>query len=313
MNPRTIAIVATLLLVIGCSEASSTESAQVGSSAPKGVSAPSTPTATPVPRTPTPTATSVPRTPTPVPSRNSEPTTNHRDEGRKFIDNGQFEKAVGSFSKHIESNPRDVDSYVYRAHSYSELYKYQAAFDDLIIALGLPIALSTDFGSVDSQKMILTVTGALAFELGFFRDAIKYLDRSLSVETTNTASEEDRYSETQWSIQWLIDGYGYLGAGLYAKAVESFTEFIDCSWNGHPGPWQPPSPDGCEVYHHNMFLDVTKTERSGTHPIGFLQRGIAYRELGKSQDAIADFEKAIQLDPNNDRGYAQRASDEMTK
>lgn len=277
MNLCTMAIVATLLLVIGCSGTSSTESAQVVSSAPKDVSASSTPTATPVPPTPTPTATSVPRTPTPVPSRDSEPTTNHRDEGRKFFHNDQPEKSIASFSKHIESNPRDFDSYVYRALSYSQLYKYQDALDDLTIALGLPIALSNEFGSVDGQKSILTITGLMAFELGFFDDAIKHLDSSLDVEVTNTVSEAARYSETQMSIQWLIDGNGYLGAGLYAKAAESFTEFIDCSWNGQPRPWEPQPPKGCEHYHHNMFLDVTKTERSGTHPIGFLQRGIAHR------------------------------------
>ena len=107
----------------------------------------------------------------------------------------------------------------------------------------------------------------------------------------------------------MIDGINYLEAGLYEKAIESFTEFIDCTWSGKP-PVYGSMPEGCTERNYNVFI----TWQGGSeHPIGYFHRGVAYKELGDLQKATSDFTKVIELDPDNSRGFSRKATDAMTK
>ena len=160
---------------------------------------------------------------------------------------------------------------------------------------------------------MFTLISWLSFELGLLDDAILNIDHYMDVEKNLTpASEVARYSATQQSIQWLIQGNGYLASGLYAKAIESFTAFIDCSWNGLPAVEYLTDrifPKGCGEgrYPHNMFLNVTEADPQGSHPVGYFRRGIALERSGEFEKAIADFKQVIALDPNNSRKYSQKA------
>jgi tetratricopeptide (TPR) repeat protein len=174
---------------------------------------------------------------------------------------------------------------------------------------------SDDLESNENEylKYNFSLISYLSFELGLLDDAILNINRYLDVsEKTNTASEVAKYSETYQSIQWLIEGSGYLDSRLYTKAIESFTAFIDCSWNGPPTVEYLTDrifPKGCGEgrYPHNMFLNVTEADPQGSHPIGYFRRGVALRISGEFEEAIADFKQVIALDPDNSLKYSQKA------
>ena len=266
-----------MLLIVGCSE----------ESAP-------TPTATPAPVV--------------APENALDPEINYKEIGIKYLDNGEFELAIQNFSHQIKLHPEDTESYVFRGLANLELYRFQDALNDFNAVLTLPI-MSTDPDEKRNEKKIGFQTVAyLSFELGLFQDAVNNLDNALGVEGGSTpASEFARYSETQRTIQWLVDGVNYLDAGLYENAIKKFTEFIDCSWSGKPlfdDRGAPMIPEGCTEHNHNVFLPF-----DAEHPIGYFHRGVAYKESGDLMKATSDFTKVVELDPDNVRGFSKKATD----
>lgn len=276
-----------------------------------------TSTSTPVP-TANPTATTVSQPiPPNTPSKPPVSELTIRESGIKFLENGQLEKAIQSFSKYIQSHPTDLMSLVLRSDAYRASFEFQNALDDLNIALGIPLIYqipeATKNQENDHKKTLFTMIGLLSFELDLLDDAIRNLDHYLDVdEKTITASEAASHLETQQSIQWLIDGNGYLDTGLYREAIENFTAFIECSWNGSPSSEYLSDliyPKGCghNNYHNNIFLDYSEAYPQGSHPIGYFRRAIALKGLGEVEKALIDFKQVIELDSNNDRKYAQKA------
>jgi tetratricopeptide (TPR) repeat protein len=266
--------------------------------------------------TPTPVAPMVP-----IATATATPSIDYLELAQQYAETEQWEKVIEACTKAIESQPRDSELYFCRAQAYAVLYKYQDALDDLNIVINLPAPIpntpmsSDDLESNENEylKYIFGIISWLSFELGLLEDAILNIDHYLDVGgKTNTASEVAKYSATQKSIQWLIEANGYLDSRLYTQAIEKFTAFIDCSWNGSPPPEylrDMEYPEGCDRDHypHNMFLNVTEADPQGSHPVGYFRRGVALRISGEFEEAIADFKQVIALDPNNSRKYSQKA------
>ena len=70
--------------------------------------------------------------------------------GKSFMTRYDFAQAVFFFTRAIEENPNLAEAYVYRAHAYLVLNKYQEAVDDYQVALELDPAFVEKF--VDSKK-----------------------------------------------------------------------------------------------------------------------------------------------------------------
>ena len=224
----------------------------------------------------------------------------------------KFELAIENISRHIKLYPRDTSAYGIRGFAHAELKKFRDALDDFNVVSTLP-PVSTDPDEVrDGKRGTFQIIAYLYWELGLLQDSYNNLDNLFHVDEdlkTITASEFARNSETQKTIKWLIDGINYLDDGLYGKAIESFTEFIDCTWAGKPPVWGS-MPEGCTEQNHNVFI----TWQGGSeHPIGYFHRGVAYKESGDLQKAASDFTKVIELDPDNSRGFSKKAADTMPK
>ena len=279
-------------------------------------------TATPVPSSPTPTATPKPApTATPIPAPTSKPkpaptststppVTNvpenslDKETAIKYFESDEYELAIENINRHIKSYPNDTSSYVMRGLAHAGLNKFRDALDDFNIVLTLP-SINTEPDDVRNEKRsIFQFIAYLYWELELLQDSFNNLDSLLHVdEKTITSSEFSINSETQRTIKWLIDGINYLNAGLYGKAIERFTEFIDCTWSGKPPVWGS-MPEGCAEHNYNVFItwqDVSE------HPIGYFYRGVAYKELGDLQKATSDFAKIIELDSDNSRGFSRKA------
>ncbi|MBH40916.1 MAG: hypothetical protein CL790_06770 [Chloroflexi bacterium] len=306
-----------LLLIGGCSNDSDVKEQladfETENATPKSVAQTSTPTptSTAISRTqPTSTATpSIQPTSTVVPSTTNQPVTSPDKEiALEYFESNELELGIEHIDRHIKLYPRDTSAYVFRGLAHLRLEKFQAALDDFNIVLTLP-AVSTDPVELHDEKRSVYLTIAdLSWELGLLQDSFNNLGNYLQVNDgfkTLPASDYARISETQNTIGWLIDGINYLDAEMYGKAIERFTEFIDCTWSGKP-PTEGSMPEGCTEHNHNMFITW---QGENEHPIGYFYRGLAYKELGDLQKATSDFTKVRELDSDNSRGFLRKATD----
>lgn len=60
--------------------------------------------------------------------------------------------------------------------------------------------------------------------------------------------------------------------------------------------------------YHGAIRTITEIAASFESPVLYLNRGIAYSNLGHFDLAIADFDKAISMDPNIYDAFVQRAN-----
>ena len=258
------------------------------------------------PSTVTPTATPT-LTPTVLPATTNQPVMSpDKETALDYFGSNELELAIENINRHIKLYPRDTSAYIFRGVAHTRLEKFRAALDDFNIVLTLP-STSTDPVEVqDEKRNTYQMIAYLYWELDLLQDSFDNLGNFLQVdEKTITASEFAPNSETQKTIKWLIDGINYLDSGLYGKAIESFTEFIDCTWTGKPPEWGS-MPEGCTEQNYNIFITW---QSESEHPIGYFYRGVAYKKLGDLQKATSDFTKVIELDPDNSRGFSRKATD----
>ncbi len=299
---RQIALALMLFTIISCSGGSGTDGEKTEALAPTSTST-NTPTPTP-PVAPTATPT-LPTTA--LPSTTNQPVTSpDKEAALDYFGSNELEQAIENINRHIKLYPSDTSAYIFRGVAHTRLEKFRAALDDFNIVLTLP-STSTDPVEVQDEKRNTYQTIAyLYWELELLQDSFDNLANLLQVdEKTITSSEFSSNFETQKTIKWLIDGINYLDSGLYGKAIESFTEFIDCTWAGKPPEWGS-MPEGCTEQNYNIFITW---QGESEHPIGYFYRGVAYKELGDLQKATSDFTKVIELDPDNSRGFSRKASD----
>ena len=294
-----------MLVLASCSSSPSEADIEATVQARVEATAIAQPTATPAP---TPTSTPAP-TPTSMPTAavtNVHENSLDKETALKYFENNEFELAIEHINRHIKLYPRDTSSYVLRGSAHAGLNKFRDALDDFNIVLNLP-PMSTDPEEVrDEKRNTLQIIAYLYWELGLLQDSFNNLDKLLHIDEKNMAASEFAInSETQKTIKWLMDGINYSNDGLYEKAIESFTEFIDCTWSGKP-PVYGSMPEGCTEHNYNVFITW---QGGGEHPIGYFHRGVAYKELGDLQKATSDFTKVIELDPDNSRGFSRKATD----
>ena len=304
MRYLTYIFLAGSILLVGCGDSTTdTEQVATPSATQESVAPPVTTTATSTPApTPAPTPTSIPT----APVTNVHEKSLDKETALKYFENKEFELAIEHINLHIKLYPRDSVSYVLRGSAHSALSNFRDALDDFNIVLNLP-PKSTDPKEVrDEKRNTLQIIAYLYWELGLLQDSFNNLDKLLHIDEKNMdASEFAINSETQKTIKWLMDGINYSNDGLYEKAIESFTEFIDCTWSGKT-PVYGSMPEGCTEHNYNVFITW---QGGGEHPIGYFHRGVAYKELGDLQKATSDFTKVIELDPDNSRGFSRKATD----
>ncbi|XP_062374403.1 RNA polymerase II-associated protein 3 [Sardina pilchardus] len=249
-----------------------------------------------------------------------------KEKGNQLFKQGKYDEALECYTRGMDADPHNPILPTNRAACFLRLKKYAVAESDC----NLSIALDSKYIKAYARR------GAARFALGNYHSALEDYETVLKLEPGNLEAqnelkkvkealatagpsekgEEREAGETvmdpaqqskleeqqkrQEAVLHKDRGNAYFKEGKYEAAVECYTQ-------------------GMEVDATNVLLPANramaylKLERfaeaeddcgiaialDGTYSKAFARRGTARAALGKLQEAKADFEKVLKLEPGN--------------
>ncbi|MEM6329318.1 MAG: tetratricopeptide repeat protein [Planctomycetota bacterium] len=187
----------------------------------------------------------------------------YRRRAELFLENGETEQAIGEFTKAIDKAPDNLALWLTRAQLYSSLQRFEEALSDVEAALGRAPGL---------LRAHLMRT-ALLSELGRGEEALAMLNRLSSVAPDDPA------------VLMQISGV-YAQMGEAQRAIDSLTRVVELTEDLSDEPSDDESSD-----------DGVGAP-SPLEPALQL-RGDTYLSIGKHEEAIADFARLYELNPDN--------------
>ena len=208
----------------------------------------------------------------------------HYNNGEKYYQNGDYDKAIVEFTTAIELNPNYIDAYHHRANAYINLGKYDLALADLDEA----ILLSPD------NAFLYHVRGLFYREIGDFGKVLADQNKAISINP-------------QYADAYLERGVAYGNLGDHDKAFVDFNKAIELDPNNPLSFYNRGYEYHLQGEYQQAINDFNKTiEVNPNYVEAYNNRGIAYAMLEDYSKAIIDFNKVIELDPNNILAYRNR-------
>ena len=190
--------------------------------------------------------------------------------GWASMDMGQFENAIEQFDRAIERWPEHrydhCPPYCGKVIAYTFLEEWEEIIPvcDELVALECGELFAWPY-HIDAWPYIRR--GIAHINLGDFDAALVDLDAALSVPT---ATDLERYEA------YVGKGNVLLEAGEYEKAIEEFTRAVDIGY---------PFESVIHELDYTFFCYYFEKD-------AYLLRGKAYEELGRTEDAMADYKMA---------------------
>jgi len=132
-----------------------------------------------------------------------------------------------------------------------------------------------------------------------YKDAVEALNKSI----------EDMFNRQAY-MAWGNLGWAYLDMGEYPKAIDALTRAIKLHPRFCVGYFRLGRAYLATKQHEKAEAALTSAleadERCDTFQDAWHLRGEARMKLGRRDDARADFERCVELSPNNDAGEACR-------
>lgn len=264
-------------------------------------------------------------------------------QGFRYLEKGDYEKAIASFTQSLKSNPAMAGAYDGRARIYYLQGRYDRAIEDATQA----IRLQPDCGSYltrgrayretkDFQKALNDFTAALQprplaeayaergithILVNHFKEGMADLTRAIELDPdfgfayrTRGALHKNQGNEKaaaadyeQAAKAYLSRGLNYAKEGLFDRAIAEYAEGIRLSTKYSGSLYYN---QGLSYEKKGNFTQAVSnyTEAIKLNPEfarAYLRRGFVYAEMLK-QDELAkkDWEKAAVLDPKGEVGLA---------
>ena len=207
------------------------------------------------------------------------------NQGISYLQNDEDEKAIGSFSKAIETNPQSPDTYARRGYIYLTRMEYDNAIDDFSEAIEL-----------DPQ------------------DHQNYLYRAYASEGKGkiNSAELDIFiavSICQKDQKIAFDeGLAYMKDKEYDKAIDHFTKILEITpgnafayyYRGHAYYFQGKDDEAIRDYDSAI-------RNNPVYADAYFNRGVVYiEEKGNYQEGIRDCTKVIEINPDDKLVYNLR-------
>lgn len=207
--------------------------------------------------------------------------------GENRISQRDYYGAMDAFNEAINANPNRPEAYIGRATARKHLQDYNNALND--------IGKATDLAPSYAPAYI--VSGDIHASLREYELALVDYNKALELESDSRRAlnskiivllQTGQQKEAQKMIDEAIDKYPdhgdfYYSRGIlqnnkekFSKAIEDFDMALELGLNADP---------------YGIFVN----------------RGFAFMGLGEFDNAIADFSKAVDLNPENGSGYHSRA------
>lgn len=246
-----------------------------------------------------------------------------KNRGSSYLAKSEFEKAIADFTKCIEIDPNDATGFKLRGKAYLA----QRNPESLTKALA-------DFSSAAELEPrdveALNLLGTVALRQGIYEKAIERFDRVISIDPNNADGYSNRSEvfRITGKIDLAIDAvsrsisikpesaqYRTQRARLYSTqkkydlAIADLTKAIDIDPNSMDALSLRALTYTSSGQLDEAIADYTRAIENSTRLKGYYysKRAAIYATQDKNDLAMADLNKAIEIDPKNYAAYELRA------
>ena len=194
------------------------------------------------------------------------------EEGNRFYDSEDYEKAINCYNEAIELNPNNVEYYFNRCRAYYELQDYDAATADCDKAMA-EIETNPKNYLINSRNIIYTYVEIIGnyLDLNKHDEANHCFNKAMEM-----ASASNSEIVQEFIIEIFYDKKDFIrGQYYYCIASTAYTFNLDYK---------------AIIRYANVSIDINSDDL-----FAYFQRGIAYILSKKYDMAIADFNKVIEL------------------
>lgn len=223
---------------------------------------------------------------------------------------GKFEGIIEDYTLDIQEDPEDHHAYLSRGRAFAEhLQDYAAAIADFTHLIDQVVIGSNGIeGTVSvasiggSAKSALRFRGICHFNMNDHEHAVEDLTNYLLTE------EENEYNREELVRAYSTRAAAHYNLEAFNKATEDFGHAINVDPKD-PTLWA--SRASLKRIHQRDYYgaieDANKAVQLAPNDAeGYVQRGMAYVGLERSQEAYSDLSKALALDPSrNDMRFVR--------
>ena len=244
----------------------------------------------------------------------------HRRRGIEAAQRGDQQQAIEHYTKAIERQPEDSDTYFRRGRAYYATRSYDRTIQDFTKSLELDPDNAVTYlsrGGVHQRKgeldlaiqdytksldlnpddaVVYNLRGSAYYSKGEFDRTIQDFTKSLELDPDN-------------AFTYNLRGSAYYSKGELDLAIQDYTKSLDLD------------PDNAFTYNLRGSAYYSKGELDlaiqdfdkalaldPDNAVTYWSRGSAYYSKGELDLAIQDFDKALALDPDNAVTYALRGA-----
>jgi tetratricopeptide (TPR) repeat protein len=232
-----------------------------------------------------------------------------RDRGGDYLSGGEDKLAMADLNRALGITPGDEVALRYRAGAFYDLSDYDHAFQDANRAVQLD---PTDGKAFDDRGLVYAARGQYDLAIGDFGQAIAADETNARAFTNRAlallAKGEFNAAVPDFNNAVRIDpklDYAYSGRGLahaeahdFANAAADFAQALSLS----PDDARP-AVGGLSLASgrpDRVFTDLQRAiAATPDEPWGYIQRADVYLNRGDFKLAVADFDQAAKLKPND--------------
>ncbi|MCI0712942.1 MAG: tetratricopeptide repeat protein [Chloroflexi bacterium] len=230
------------------------------------------------------------------------------DRGAVYVGTGDFENAVEDLNRAIENNAENPELYLLRAQAYQGLDQSQLALDDVTQAIEADSANAqayavrgtiyletgdTDNATDDFNRAILLDAGNSEARVGRARLFARNGDYETAITELNLALE----ANPQFAEAYIERGFVYLALENFSSALSDLNSAIrndDTLSRAYLGRGLIQFELG---NYDDAIDDLSVALEDSPTAEAHLRRAQAYIETDDSEGALADFQAAVELDP----------------
>lgn len=196
--------------------------------------------------------------------------------GYKYLENGQYDKAIEEYTKAISINPNNYEYYYKRGIAYSNEGKHENAIEDFTKA-------------INTDKRI-DLLGSPYYYRGNAYNKIGQYDKAIKDFTEAISWKHDNYGA------YLNRGNAYVDKGEFGKAMKDYDMAIrwkpdyEKAYLGRGLVWSKMSEFDRAITDYSEAIRIDPF-----FAIGYYNRGIVYKKMNQKEKAILDFKKACEL------------------
>ncbi|MBK15139.1 MAG: hypothetical protein CL770_00420 [Chloroflexi bacterium] len=235
----------------------------------------------------------------------------HEENGRQFLNDNKYSKAIEEFSKAISKNPNNSFAYNNRGIAYASLKQYELAINDFSKAIELKPELLEPY---NNRGFVLELKGETKLAIEDFSQSTR-INENNEVAKNNLANARRKIGDLQQTIndlsekidqtnppQFIPEDQKQEVSNLYLeRAIAKYELFTQ------PKGQKPATICKTSQYCNMVIADLAiSVQIQPNNPKSHRILGLTYRALENFDKALSSFNKSIELDKSDETALYER-------